>query len=171
MVADSRRALLGGDRFEGSTLDYTGGTGGYADDDGDDDSGDDGAAAAPSLHDADLFFLYSGQWQAAGWGAAAHVRDLHRRGRLGRPGGPTDVGAVDRAHHSEFSDSCMTLPLWLARAIGVTGPRNPHETAEEIRARTAAFVAEVRRGAVGRRRGGRRGDARVSEGMTVDEPA
>jgi hypothetical protein len=38
----------------------------------------------------------------------------------------------------------MKLPLWLARAVGVTGKRNPHDTSSEIFDRTFAFIKEAR---------------------------
>ncbi len=100
---------------------------------------------APSIHDLDLFLLYSYEWKVLGWGDYRYFHDLFKRGLLGRANGPSDLGFVYNAHHSEFSDSCMKIPLWLSRAVKMNGVRNPHETAEEIMTRTSSFIAEVRR--------------------------
>jgi|AntRauTorckE5430_2_1112549.scaffolds.fasta_scaffold10461_2 hypothetical protein len=105
---------------------------------------EDGDVQSPNVQDLDLFFLYSHEWAKLGWGQYNFLRDLFKRGQLGRRNGPTDVTFVYNANHSEFSDSCMKLPLWLARAVGVTGKRNPHDTSSEIFDRTFAFIKEAR---------------------------
>lgn len=132
-----RRTLLHPDRFKGSRHVYTGGTGGYRVD-------VDETPKSPSVHDLDLFFLYSNEWADLGWGEYNLIRDLFKRGLLGRPNGSTDLGYVYNAHHSEFSDSCMKIPLWMARPLKMTGVRNPHDTAEEIKTRTQSFIEDVR---------------------------
>ena len=146
---DCRKALLSDDRLKDSRLTYKGGTGGYenvgnAQGNNSNIATMASSSTSTSIHDLDLMFLYSGQWKDYGWGEYRLFQDLFKRGLLGRPHGPTDFGFVYNANHSEFSDSCMKIPLWLARPVKMTGPRNPHETAEEIYSRTATFIAEVR---------------------------
>lgn len=138
MNEDCRKALFSKDRFIGSDLKYEGGTGGLNGYEVDD-------VQSPSIQDLDLFFLYSHECARLGFGLGHYnyLRNLFTRGQLGRKNGPTDVSYVYNANHSEFSDSCMKLPLWLSRAVGVTGKRNPHETASEIFDRTSAFISEV----------------------------
>lgn len=116
---------------------YQGGTGGISNYDSDD-------VDIPNIHDLDLYFLYSHEWEKLGWGHYNYVRDLFKRGKLGKTNGPTDVTFVFGSKHAEFSDSCMKLPLWLARAVGMTGLRNPHETSKEIFDRTFYFIDQVR---------------------------
>ena len=70
---------------------------------------------------------------------------MHEHGVIGPKQGTTDVGVIQKAKHQEFSDSCMLTPIWLARATGLTGERNPHETAAEIGARTLEFLEATRR--------------------------
>ena len=97
------------------------------------------------LIDLDLFFLYSYQWVKQGRGEYRLFQDLFKRGLLGRAHEATDLGFVYNSHHSEFSDTrCMKVPLWMVRAVKMTGVRNPHETAEAIMTRTSSFIAEVR---------------------------
>ena len=123
-------------RFEESDLEYNGGTGGYDSEVIEKNSS--------TVHDLDMLFLYSNQWKDYNWGAYRLIHDMFKRGKLGCANGPTDVAFIYNACHSEFSDSCMKLPLWLARLVKMTGPRNPHDTAEEIATRTAEFIEEVR---------------------------
>jgi hypothetical protein len=70
---------------------------------------------------------------------------MHRAGRLGIENGNSIFGVIDGAHHTEFSDSSILMPLWLARATGVTGQRNPIDTAKEIAQETRAFIERVRK--------------------------
>lgn len=120
----------------GSDVIYEGGTGGI--------SNYDSAVDTPNIHDLDLFFLYSYEWAKLGWGHYNYLRDVFKRGKLGRANGPTDVTYVYGSKHAEFSDSCMKLPLWLARPVGMTGIRNPHETSHEIFEQTFSFLKQVR---------------------------
>ena len=69
---------------------------------------------------------------------------MHKKGLLGKAGGKSDYGVVTESYHNEFSDMCMLTPTWLARAVEVTGKRNPIETAEEIVVRTLAFLDSVK---------------------------
>lgn len=133
----TRKVLFSKDRFEGSEISYDGGTGGLPNYEENDFS-------SPNIQDLDLYFLYSHEWYSKNWGHSNFLRDLFRRGKLGRKHGETEVTFVYKANHSEFSDSCMKLPTWIARPVGVTGSRNPHETSEEIFDRTFTFLEKSR---------------------------
>lgn len=98
-----------------------------------------------SVHDVDHFFLYSNEFMDKGWGEYKLIAELSRLNLLGSKSRFSEVGYVYKTQHSEFSDSCSKLPLWLARAVGMTGPRNPIETGEEIAQRTLRFVETIRR--------------------------
>lgn len=94
-----------------------------------------------SLHDTtELLVLFSHEWYANGWSGVEIVKDMADRNVLGREGGVSRFGIIDQAHHQEFSDACMITPLWLAREVGLTGPRNPLETAQEIHFETLSFL-------------------------------
>jgi predicted dienelactone hydrolase len=54
------------------------------------------------------------------------------------------VDVIESAHHIEFEDTCMMLPLWMSRTLGMTGTRNPCETAAEIAHHTRVFLARIR---------------------------
>ena len=141
MPDDERQLLLSKDRFQHSHLQYNGGTGGFS------------QGGAPlhqnekssALHNLDLMFLYSHEWVLKKWGASQFVLDMYKRGKLGCLNGASECAYVFNSKHSEFSDSCMKTPLWLARAIGLTGNRNPHETSDEIASRTLVFIESARR--------------------------
>ena len=92
-----------------------------------------------------MLFLYSDEWAEKGWGACKQVKSLHERQELGPKNGTSEVGVIQKSKHSEFSDMCMLTPVWLARATGLTGQRNPHDTAEEIACRTIQFLEATRR--------------------------
>ena len=153
MPDDARRAFFHKSRFEGSSLEFTGGTGVYEVEKSIEEKKDGGAVIAsqetkttsvPSIHDLNIFLLYSDQWRKLGWGGYFFVFDMFRRGQLGPDTkNLSECSFVHGAHHTEFGDPSMKTPLWLARATGMTGKRNPHETAEEIGARTLDFVTEV----------------------------
>ncbi|KAL7553403.1 hypothetical protein ACHAWF_016705 [Thalassiosira exigua] len=104
----------------------------------------DGEGRKESIHDVDMLFLYSEEWAEKGWGAYHQIKELHDRQKLGPKGGTSEVGVISKAKHQEFSDTCMLTPLWLARATGLTGERNPHDTAEEIGLRTVNFLHATR---------------------------
>jgi len=56
----------------------------------------------------------------------------------------SEFSVIPEMHHNEFSDMCMLTPLWLARAVGVTGRRNPFETAKDVRDKTLAFLVAAK---------------------------
>ena len=97
-----------------------------------------------TIHDINMLILYSDQWAEKGWESIKKVKDMHERQLLGPKNGTSDVGVIKKAAHQEFSDTCMLIPLWLARPTGVTGQRNPIETAEEIACRTMEFLETTR---------------------------
>ena len=77
------------------------------------------------------------------WGESHILEEMYQKGRLGPAAGVTGFAVVQDGFHNEFSDMCMLTPLWLARGTGVTGPRNPLETAREIEEHTWKFVSAV----------------------------
>jgi platelet-activating factor acetylhydrolase len=143
MPDDARYALFEESQSQsgGSRMKYDGGTGGY-----------EKTFQVPtqktldeqSLHGLDLFFLFSHEWVIKGYANIPFIQNMLRRGKLGLWDGESTVDIIHNACHVEFSDSCMKTPIWLARAGGMTGSRNPHETAEEIASRTLDFLSEVR---------------------------
>ena len=150
----ARRALFSADRMEQLETPYSGGTGGYEDSKGKNEEKKDDcqsavagdfSSAQASIHDINMLYLYSDEWAQLGWGAFSLIKSMHAHGALGPKQGTTDVGVVQKAKHQEFSDSCMLTPIWLARATGLTGERNPHETAAEIGARTLEFLEATRK--------------------------
>lgn len=141
MPDNERQILLSKDRFQHSHVQYNGGTGGFSQDHAPLDQDQKSAA----LHNLDMMFLYSHEWILKRWGASQFVLDMYKRGKLGRFNGVSECTFVFNSMHSEFSDSCMKTPLWLARAIGLTGNRNPHETSDEIAGRTLMFIQAARK--------------------------
>jgi platelet-activating factor acetylhydrolase len=93
-----------------------------------------------SIHDIEMLILYSSEWELKKWGGVDVLSDMYARGQFGPPHGSSRVAVIDGAHHNEFSDTCLLTPVWLARATGITGKRNPIETAEEIHAYTISFL-------------------------------
>jgi len=173
---DTRRALHPDEKLEDSKHVYTGGLGGYVDDDDNGDEkqevkktftaidnmenslqsafnqSDDKVPSSSSknhdpksVHDLDLLFLYSNEWYDKNWGSSHIMECMHKRGELGLKGGVSDFGVISNAHHPEFSDINMLLPTWMSRAIGLAGSRNPVDSAQEIGARTLAFINAVRK--------------------------
>lgn len=68
---------------------------------------------------------------------------MHQQGELGPD--TSQFGVITDAHHTEFSDTCILTPLWLARSVGLTGKRHPRDTAEEINRKTVEFMSSVER--------------------------
>lgn len=134
-----RRVLLSEERLKDSNLCYNGGTGGFSS-----DAKLDLDQKSERLHSVDLFFLYSDEWMKKKWGASHFIFDMFKRGKLGSSYGNSDCSFIYSSNHSEFSDVCMKTPLWLGRATGMTGIRNPHDTSEEIASRIQNFLVESR---------------------------
>jgi len=139
---DTRRSLFAEERLQGLNHTYSGGTGGFENDSRNHSKID------SSIHDIDMLLLFSHEWMEKQWSGCHVLEAMHRHGRLGPKGGPSALAVIGQAHHTEFSDTCMLTPLWLARATGITGQRNPLESAKEIHERTQAFVDTVRRNPV-----------------------
>ena len=136
---DARRSLFAEERLEGLEHAYSGGTGGF------EEKVYNHSVIHNSIHDIDMLLLFSHEWMENKWGGCHVLEAMNRRGRLGRRAGPSTLAVIDQAHHTEFSDTSMLTPLWLARATGITGKRNPLDSAKEIHERTRAFVDTVRR--------------------------
>jgi platelet-activating factor acetylhydrolase len=136
-----RASLLASSRSVGMKLRYSGGTGGYMD-----RSPDPGHAARKStIHQLNLLFLYSEEWVLQKWESIRVLRELHEKGRLGKPGGVSGFDVILSAHHPEFSDTSMLTPVWLGRSSGTCGKRNPCDTALEIALKTREFIDAVRK--------------------------
>jgi platelet-activating factor acetylhydrolase len=138
MPDDIRRSFFADDRMKGLSFEFSGGTGGYMDEGTNEDM-------KTSIHNVDILVLSSNEWKDKEWGSVHIIEDMHRAGRLGIENGNSIFGVIDGAHHTEFSDSSILMPLWLARATGVTGQRNPIDTAKEIAQETRAFIERVRK--------------------------
>eukprot|EP00559_Dactyliosolen_fragilissimus_P002338 CAMPEP_0184859826 /NCGR_PEP_ID=MMETSP0580-20130426/4805_1 /TAXON_ID=1118495 /ORGANISM="Dactyliosolen fragilissimus" /LENGTH=620 /DNA_ID=CAMNT_0027356671 /DNA_START=56 /DNA_END=1918 /DNA_ORIENTATION=+ len=93
-----------------------------------------------SLHDLPLQFQWSRDWLNKGWAISKQIKKMHEADVLGCKN--SDVCVVTE-QHSEFSDVCMLTPLWLARSTGLTGPRNPIETAREVAKRSIEFLNKL----------------------------
>ena len=65
---------------------------------------------------------------------------MQQHGRLGSNDTHIAFDYVTDMHHNEFSDTGMLTPTWLARAVGLTGPRNPIESAKDVAQRTLDFL-------------------------------
>ena len=159
---DTRRSLfddrrLRGGRYYGEFAGFTGDdvrAEGQMENDGAEDKTSAAAATTttktspPSIHDLHMLVLSSHEWSTKRWGASHILSDMHERGLFGaRSNANTEqrgdggvlisrVQVIDKAHHSEFSDTSMLTPLWLTRAVNLTGSRNPSDTAREIHQRT-----------------------------------
>ena len=143
----ARRSLFPPEKQEDSSVPYMGGTGGYEDqyeEEKKKEAFDTQDGKSSSIHTVNMLFLYSQEWADVGWGAYPQIKDMHARKHLGPKFGTSDVGVIHKAKHQEFSDTCMLTPVWLARATGLTGERNPHETAAEMSVRTIQFLNDTR---------------------------
>ena len=157
MTDFGRRALLEESRMKGSMFTYTGGTGGFSDEEGKEQEEELllsslSSTTTRTLHDIPMLILYSDQWAKSGWGGFPLLNCMHQRGEFG-PRSSTSckrssssVEVVSKSHHQEFSDTCALTPLWIGRKTGATGERNPLDTLDEIMGRTLAFFQhDVRR--------------------------
>jgi pimeloyl-ACP methyl ester carboxylesterase len=108
------------------------------------DASDTNSPTGLSLHDTtELLVLFSHEWYTKGWSGIDVMKDMADRKVFGRESGVSRFGIIDQAHHNEFSDASMLTPLWLAREVGLTGPRNPLDTAQEIHFETLHFLRAV----------------------------
>jgi dienelactone hydrolase len=139
MPDDARRSLFPKDRLVGLENGFSGGTGGF----GICENHDVCHSSNASLHDKDMLLLFSNEWYNKDLAGSQALASMHVLRRVGVSSGVSLVGFVDRSHHTDFSDTNMLNPLWLSRAVGLTGKRNPCDTAKEIRERTQAFLDTV----------------------------
>ena len=102
------------------------------------------ATGGPSIHDRNMLLLFSNEWHTKEWGYIPVFKDMDERKQLGPKGGVSRVQVIDGANHNEFSDTSMLTPTWLAREVGLTGPRNPLDTAWDIHEATMDFLNQVR---------------------------
>ena len=98
-------------------------------------------------HSANVFLLFSHEWYRKEWAMIPLLEEMQDHQRLGsqKMGTVFSFDYVVDMHHNEFSDTSMLTPLWLARAVGLTGNRNPIDTAREVADKTSAFLDKVRR--------------------------
>lgn len=142
MPDDARRSLLAEHLLVGLPHKFHGGTGGFEASNVTEDS--DETSSSSSLHDLDLLVLFSDEWREKKWGESHILLDMHSLGRFGsKGGGVSQISVIDEACHSEFSDTSMIVPVWLGRGTGLTGKRNPIDTAVEIEGLTRAFLNRV----------------------------
>jgi len=135
---DARRSLFALERLKGLNHTYDGGTGGYYEPTAKED-----AMFANSIHDLDLLVMHSNEWIDGDVGMSLLLQEMYQQNRLGKNPTVSRHHVVFDSRHNEFSDTSMMTPLWLARAVGMTGPRNPIETAQEIAMHTRSFLQQV----------------------------
>ena len=97
-------------------------------------------ASTTTLHTFDMLVLNSHEWMNKNWGRAQLLKEMHQRQKLGKNPNLSHHSTIHQSHHNEFSDTSMLTPLWLARPVGLTGPRNPIHTAKEIAQLTLNFL-------------------------------
>lgn len=134
MPDDARRALFPTNALVDCPHVYDGGTGGLA---------PDVKQTPATIKDFHVLILFSSEWYEKNWGRSDVIHWMHTHGKLCQQC-TTEVNVIWNAHHNEFSDSCLMTPIWLARQVGLTGKRNPLETAEEISNRTLNFLEQRR---------------------------
>lgn len=136
MPDDARHSLLPPTSLHDFEHSWRGGTGGH--------EGLAKAKEGPSIHENDMLILFSQEWRDKKWAASDALEEMYARNRLGTDSGVSVCKTIPDISHNEFSDTCMMTPVWLARATGVTGKRDPVETAKEIQETTKAFLESIR---------------------------
>ena len=96
-------------------------------------------------HSAHVLLLFSHEWTRNEWAMIPLIREMQQQGRLGSNTTHIAFDYITDMHHNEFSDTSMLTPTWLARAVGITGPRNPIDTARDVAQKTQSFLKRVRR--------------------------
>jgi platelet-activating factor acetylhydrolase len=107
---------------------YTGGTGGWGNAD---------SSLTTSFGQVPTLFMFSNHWYDVDWGRCRLFEHLYKGGHLGPEG---DFCVIENSFHNDFSDMCFLIPLWLTRALKVTGDRNPVDTVNEMANRTLEFL-------------------------------
>lgn len=136
MPDDARHSLLPPAFLHDFEHSWKGGTGGF--------EGLDNIEESASIHEKNMLILFSNEWRDKKWAASDTLEELYSRNRLGPNQGDSIAKTIPDISHNEFSDTCMLTPLWLARSTGITGKRNPVETAKEIHEITKTFLESVR---------------------------
>lgn len=95
-------------------------------------------------HSADTLLLFSQEWVNKKWAHTPLLQEMQEHNRLGSEKTTFTYDFIPHAHHNEFSDTSMITPLWLAREVGLTGSRNPIDTAREAAERTRSFLQASR---------------------------
>lgn len=132
---DVRLQLFPQDAMDTHGIPHTGGTGGR---------GEVPNPLSTTYHQMPSFFVFSQEWYVKNWASSTYFEQLFRHGLLGQD---ADFAVLDGANHNEFSDMCFLTPLWLARALKVTGSRNPIHTADEVADRSLAFLEAFQKSA------------------------
>jgi platelet-activating factor acetylhydrolase len=115
---------------------YNGGTGGFGTDERV------STTNVTTYQDMPVLVLSSQEWwDRDGMGMCHLFSHMHKVGSMGQYG---NFAVIRDAFHNEFSDMCLLTPLWLARALQVTGSRDPKETAQEIVHRSLAFLESIK---------------------------
>lgn len=136
MPDDARHSLLPPTKLQDFEHSWKGGTGGH--------EGLSKAEEGSSIHENNMLILFSQEWRDKKWAGSDTIEEMYARNRLGPDLGVSVAKTIQDASHNEFSDTCMLTPLWLARSTGITGKRNPVETAKEIHEITKTFLESVR---------------------------
>ena len=152
---ESRRSLFAPELLKGlEHHNFTGGTGGFVREDRTSSSCPAvDQRESSSLHDTNILFLFSEEWRRKGWAFTPLLEDMYSSSQSQLNIQKKELAAVSLfqivpgAHHNEFSDTCLLTPVWLARATGITGPRNPNDVALDIADATRDFLDKSRRGA------------------------
>jgi platelet-activating factor acetylhydrolase len=140
MPDDARTSLFPRKLLEKIGHSFDGGTGGFEKAEDETNSDDN------SIHDVRMLVLNSEEWATKQWGGAHLMEAMHERGMFGSlESGPSFYDVIKSSRHNDFADTSMLTPVWLARAVGITGPRTPSETAFEIAERTLSFVQDTLR--------------------------
>lgn len=152
---EARRSLFAPELLKGlEHHNFTGGTGGFTNDDKTSSSCSAvDQSESSSLHDTNILFLFSEEWIRKGWAFTPLLEDMYSssqsqlniRNKKLADGVVSSFQIVPGAHHNEFSDTCMLTPIWLARATGIAGPRNPSDVAWDIADATRDFLYKSRR--------------------------
>lgn len=126
---DIRRALFPETTMKESPISFVGGTGGW---------GEVEKPAAATVEDVPTLLLFSNEWYDNKWGVTRVLEWMHQNGKM-----RGDFAVIRQACHSEFTDLPMITNLSIGRSTGLTGQRNPVDTAVEIRDRTTAFLESI----------------------------
>lgn len=126
---DVRRALFPATTMDECPIPFVGGTGGW---------GEVEKYAQGTVESVPTLLLFSSEWYENKWGVTRVLEWMHQNGKM-----CGDFAIIRQACHSEFTDIPMITNLLIGRSTGLTGQRNPVDTAIEIRNRTTAFLESI----------------------------